>query len=71
MKHEIVRWWKSKEAWLIISIAITAMVTGAVTALYTPYPYGLLIVVAIAAAAGISIRKIAIRLIEKIGDNEQ
>lgn len=71
MKHEIVRWWKSKEAWLIIIIAIAAMALGAVTAFYTPYPYGLLVVIAIAGVAGISIRKIAIGLIEKIARNKK
>lgn len=65
-----VKWYRSKTAWVIIITAVVALVGAFLCAYYLPYPLNLITAFVWCIPAGIIIRKVAIKALEKKGEKE-
>ena len=63
---EWIKWWKSKTAWKLIGIGATAMIGSLCAALFLPYPYNLISVIAVCTPCGLSMRKIIINALIRV-----
>ena len=65
-----VKWYRSKTAWVIIITAVVALVGAFLCAYYLPYPLNLITAIVWCIPAGIIIRKVAIKALEKKGEDK-
>ena len=65
-----IKWYRSKTAWVIIIVAVVAMVGAFLCAYYLAYPLNLITAIACCVPSGIIIRKVAIKALIKEGENK-
>lgn len=65
----VIKWWKSKFAWMIIILVLIAMVLSFLSAYFLPNPWGLILVFLICLPVGITIRNLVKKKIDEFIDN--
>lgn len=61
-----VKWWKSKDAWIIIIAGLLAMATSFCSAYFLQWPWNLIGVIILCIPAGIIMRKTLIKILINI-----
>lgn len=70
MEATWIKWWKSKDAWIIIISALIAMAIAFCSAYFLYWPWNLIGAIIPCIPAGIIIRKTLIKIINKLSDNK-
>lgn len=65
----VIKWWKSKFAWMIIILVLIAMVLSFLSAYFLPNPWGLILVFLICLPVGITIRILVKKKIDRFIDD--
>ena len=63
-----IKWWKSKFAWTVIGLAISAVVLSFLSAYFLMDPINWIIAIVIAVSFGFGIRRIVIKKIDSLVD---
>lgn len=61
-----IKWWKSKFAWTVIGLAISAVVLSFLSAYFLMDPINWILAIVIAGSFGFSIRRVVIKKIDSL-----
>jgi uncharacterized membrane protein len=67
---ELIKWWKNKNAVILITVGVLAVVLSALATIFIPEPYNWIVLGVLIVSGGITIRIYLIKVLKNIVEND-
>lgn len=67
---KLIKWWKNKNAVILITVSVLAVVLSALATIFIPEPYNWIVLGVLIVSGGITIRIYLIKVLKNIVEND-
>ena len=67
---ELVKWWKNKNAVILITVGVLAVVLSALATIFIPEPYNWIVLGVLIVSGGITIRIYLFKVLKNLVEND-
>lgn len=67
---ELIKWWKNKNAVILITVGVLAVVLSALATIFIPEPYNWIVLGALIVSGGITMRIYLLKVLKNLVEND-
>lgn len=67
---ELIKWWKNKNAVILITVGVLAVVLSALATIFIPEPYNWVVLGVLIVSGGITIRIYLLKVLKNLVEND-